>query len=92
MEDTYRGMDDRWVVMMNADDMTRLGMIENDLVDIRNETGIMERVRVKSLDITPGNVAAFYPEADILIPTITDPRSKTPGFKSNAVKITRTHL
>jgi molybdopterin-dependent oxidoreductase alpha subunit len=86
-EDTFRGIDNRWVVMMNADDMIRLDVAENDRVDIHNETGIMERVKVKSFDIPAGNAAAFFPEANVLIPTILDPRSKTPGFKSNAVKI-----
>jgi len=86
-EDTFRGIDNRWVVMMNADDMISLGVVENDRVDIHNETGIMERVKVKSFDIPAGNAAAFFPEANVLIPTILDPRSNTPGFKSNAVKI-----
>ena len=86
-EDTFRGIDNRWVVMMNADDMISLGVVENDRVDIHNETGIMKSVVVKSFDVTIGNVAAFFPEANVLIPTILDPRSKTPGFKSNAVKI-----
>jgi len=86
-EDTFRGIDNRWVVMMNADDMISLGVAENDCVDIHNETGIMKSVVVKSFDVTIGNVAAFFPEANVLIPAILDPRSKTPGFKSNAVKI-----
>lgn len=86
-EDTFRGIDNRWVVMMNAEDMISLGVVENDRVDIHNETGIMKSVVVKSFDVTIGNVAAFFPEANVLIPTILDPRSKTPGFKSNAVKI-----
>jgi molybdopterin-dependent oxidoreductase alpha subunit len=86
-EDTFRGIDNRWVVMMNADDMISLGVVENDRVDIHNETGIMKSVVVKSFDVTIGNVAAFFPEANVLIPAILDPRSKTPGFKSNAVKI-----
>ena len=73
--------------MMNADDMISLGVVENDRVDIHNETGIMKSVVVKSFDVTIGNVAAFFPEANVLIPAILDPRSKTPGFKSNAVKI-----
>ena len=86
-EDTFRGIDNRWVVMMNADDMISLGVVENDRVDIHNETGTMKSVVVKSFDVTKGNVAAFFPEANVLIPAILDPRSKTPGFKSNAVKI-----
>jgi hypothetical protein len=53
-----------------------------------NDTGIMSSVKVKSIDIAPGNVATFFPESNILISTIVDERSKTPSFKSSLVTIT----
>jgi anaerobic selenocysteine-containing dehydrogenase len=47
----------------------------------------MRDIRVRPYDITPGNVAMYFPEANILVPTTTDPASKTPAFKSVLVKV-----
>ena len=86
-EDTFRGINQRWVVMMNQDDMLNLKLKKNDKVNLYNETGMMKKVNVQCLNIAKGNVATFFPEGNILIPAITDPRSKTPSFKSTLVKI-----
>jgi molybdopterin-dependent oxidoreductase alpha subunit len=86
-EDTFRGINQRWVVMMNQDDMLNLKLKENDKVNLYNETDIMKKVKVQCFDIAKGNVAIFFPEGNVLIPSITDPRSKTPSFKSTLVKI-----
>ena len=88
-EDVFRGTNDRWVVMMNSDDMTSLGIKDNGHVNVENETGQMNEVKVKAFDVPNGNVAAFFPEANILIPNLVDDESKTPGFKSVAVRITK---
>ena len=47
----------------------------------------MHGIRVRPIDIRAGNAAMYYPEANALVPTATDPDSKTPGFKSVAVTI-----
>ena len=88
-EDVFRGTNDRWVVMMNGDDMTSLGIKDNGHVNVENETGQMNEVKVKAFDVPNGNVAAFFPEANVLIPNQVDNESKTPGFKSVAVRITK---
>ena len=88
-EDVFRGTNDRWVVMMNSDDMTSLGIKDNGHVNVENETGQMNEVKVKAFDVPNGNVAAFFPEANVLIPNQVDNESKTPGFKSVAVRITK---
>ena len=88
-EDVFRGTDDRWVVMMSGDDMTSIGVLENGHVNIINETGRMNEVKVKAFDVPNGNVAAFFPEANVLIPNQVDDESKTPGFKSVVVRITK---
>ncbi|HIO89667.1 MAG TPA: FdhF/YdeP family oxidoreductase [Candidatus Marinimicrobia bacterium] len=88
-EDVFRGTDDRWIVMMSGDDMTSIGVQENGHVHIKNQTGQMNEVKVKAFDIPKGNVAAFFPEANVLIPNLVDDQSKTPGFKSVAVRITK---
>jgi len=88
-EDIYRGTEVRWVVMMNRDDMSKLDITERDYVNITTQTGSMSTVAVKTFEIAPGNVAAFFPEANVLIPNTVDEQSKTPGFKSVAVKISK---
>jgi anaerobic selenocysteine-containing dehydrogenase len=88
-EDIYRGTESRWVVMMNRDDMSKLDITERDYVNITTQTGSMSTVAVKTFEIAPGNVAAFFPEANVLIPNTVDEQSKTPGFKSVAVKISK---
>ncbi|MBC7473138.1 MAG: hypothetical protein H7263_02515 [Candidatus Sericytochromatia bacterium] len=47
----------------------------------------MKDIVVRQFDLPRGNIATYYPESNVLIPTTVDPRSKTPGFKSVAVKI-----
>ena len=75
--------------MMSGEDMTSIGVQVNGYVHIENETGRMEEVKVKAFDIPKGNVATFFPEANVLIPNLVDDQSKTPGFKSVAVRITK---
>lgn len=88
-EDLYRNQTDRWVVMMNPEDMKKDCLQENDRVTVRNETGIMEHVAVQPIDIKSGNIVTYYPEANVLVPNAVDKRSKTPGFKSVSVTLTR---
>ncbi len=85
-EDLYRGNVRRDVVMMNREDAARLGLGEYDPVTVRSETGSLGAV-VSFADLPPGNVAMYYPEANVLVPRRVDPASGTPAFKSFAVRI-----
>ncbi len=85
-EDLYRGNRRRDVVMMSAADATRLGLGEGDPVVVETDCGRLE-VRVAIVDIRPGNLAMYYPEANALVPRLLDARSKTPAFKSVAVRV-----
>jgi molybdopterin-dependent oxidoreductase alpha subunit len=85
--DLFRKQDERWIILMNPTDIQMLGIAENDFVTLENSTGRMEKLKVKAFDIRAGNIAAYYPEANILIPKATDTRSKTPSFKAVAVKL-----
>ncbi len=87
-EDIYRGTTRRDVVMMNERDAARLGLRENDPVVVSTETGRM-RVVVAFTDLPPGNLAMYYPEANVLVPRRVDPSSGTPAFKSVAARIER---
>ncbi|MGQ0723177.1 MAG: FdhF/YdeP family oxidoreductase [Candidatus Eiseniibacteriota bacterium] len=85
-EDLYRGNKRRDVVMMSGDDARRLGLSEGDPVTVATETG-RARVRVAVVDIRPGSLAMYYPEANVLVPANVDPRSRTPAFKSVAARV-----
>jgi molybdopterin-dependent oxidoreductase alpha subunit len=85
-EDLYRGNTHRNVVMMSADDAARLGIKEGDRVVVENDTGSM-LVSASIIDIRSGNLAMYYPEANVLVPQILDARSKTPAFKSVDVRL-----
>lgn len=86
-QDSYRGVHDRWTVLMNRQDVLELGLSPGDKVDIESDTGAMLAVPVKVFDLPRGNVAAYYPEANRLTTRDCDPRSHTPGFKSVPVSV-----
>lgn len=88
-EDVYRGQERRDVVLLNPADIAALGLREDDLVTVRSSCGALKNVIVRAFDIRAGNVAMYYPEANVLVPRDIDPASKTPAFKSVAVKIER---
>lgn len=88
-EDLYRGNTRRDVVMMSAEDAARLGVGEGDPVRVSSETGVMS-VAVAIVDIRAGNLAMYYPEANLLVDRQLDPESLTPAFKSVMVRVERT--
>ena len=85
--DSYRGTDTRWSVLMNAEDIAELNIKAGDAVNLESAYGEMKQVKVFAFNLPRGNVMAYYPEANVLIGTAHDPRSKTPAFKSVAVNI-----
>ena len=87
-EDLYRGNRRRDVVMMAAADAHRLGLAEGDAVSVVTATGSLH-VRVAIIDIRAGNLAMYYPEANVLVGRELDERSKTPAFKSVIARIVR---
>jgi molybdopterin-dependent oxidoreductase alpha subunit len=80
-EDLYRGMVRRDVAMMSEADGAALGLREYDPVDVVTSTGRM-RVVAAFIDIPPGNLAMYYPEANAIVPRRIDSESGTPAFKS----------
>ncbi|MEZ6139386.1 MAG: FdhF/YdeP family oxidoreductase [Zavarzinella sp.] len=85
--DIYRGQERRDVILMNAQDITRLGLKLNQAVTISSTAGEMHQILVRAIDITPGNAAMYYPEANILVPKDLDSQSKTPAFKCIPIRI-----
>lgn len=86
-EDVYRGQERRDVILMNRADRVDLGLQVDQRVSVRSSAGAMHRLLVRDADIHPGNVAMYYPEANILVPRLTDPQSGTPSFKNIPVTI-----
>jgi anaerobic selenocysteine-containing dehydrogenase len=86
-EDIYRGQDRRNVILMNREDIERLGLRINQRVVVRSAVGSMFGILVRDYDIRAGNALMYFPEANVLVPTTTDPDSKTPAFKCVLVTV-----
>lgn len=87
-EDLYRGQDRRDIILINPTDLERLGLRAEQKVTVRNETGHLDNIHVRPFpEIRAGNALMYYPEANILVPRYSDPKSKTPAFKGVVVTI-----
>ena len=91
-KDSYRGVSNRWSVLINWQDALELGVGEGDFVELQSDHGVMHRVEVKFFDVPRGNIAAYYPEANVLCGRHSDPRSHTPAFKSVAVTVSKSEV
>jgi molybdopterin-dependent oxidoreductase alpha subunit len=95
LNDRYRGITHgRRVVLMNGEDISRAGFSEGELVDIvshfGDETRQAPRFRVVAYEIPRRCVAAYYPEANVLVPIgSTADKSNTPAYKSIEVSLRR---
>lgn len=85
--DSYRGTSHRWVVFVGSEDLKRLGIQAGDKVTLRSGSGEMRGVTAQEFSLPAGNLMTYYPEANVLTSRATDPRSKTPAFKSIAVTV-----
>jgi anaerobic selenocysteine-containing dehydrogenase len=81
-EDIYRGQDRRNVILMNRADIERRHLRVDERVTVRSAVGSMSGIQVREYDIRAGNALMYFPEANVLVPTTTDPDSKTPAFKA----------
>ena len=84
--DSYRGGAGRHAVFLNAQDMAGMGISEGQAVTLASDVGRMAAVAT-AFDLPRGSAMAYYPEANVLVGTAVDPRSKTPAFKSVAVRV-----
>jgi anaerobic selenocysteine-containing dehydrogenase len=93
MDDRYRGVyNERRVVFMHQDDMKTLGLEKEDIVNLQsNYDGIKReayRFKIVPYDIPAGNIAAYFPETNPLVPhNHFAERSRTPISKSIKVRI-----
>ncbi|MCS5693838.1 FdhF/YdeP family oxidoreductase [Cyanobium sp. FGCU-6] len=79
--DSYRGMPHRHTILMNRDDLARAGWRAHQRVDVQGEAGVLEGVEIIPGEIRAGAALMFYPEANVLMRAVCDPRSGTPAFK-----------
>jgi anaerobic selenocysteine-containing dehydrogenase len=92
MNDRYRGITGRRdVVFVNEHDLARRGLKHGDLVDIsvvphagtRSNGRVMRNLTAVAHDIAQGSIAAYYPEANVLVALDHyDAKSGTPSYKS----------
>lgn len=98
LNDRYRGITGRRdVIFVNENDLASRGLAHGDLVDLtvvpRDDSVVGERI-MKGLTavaykIAEGSIAAYYPEANVLIALDQyDAKSGTPSYKSTPVRIT----
>jgi molybdopterin-dependent oxidoreductase alpha subunit len=93
LNDRYRGIrGDRQVILMNPQDMQQLGIAPEQSVDVASAES--DRSRLGRLfhaipyDIPRGCAAAFFPEANFVVPIgHADPESCTPASKAVRVII-----
>ena len=85
--DVYRGQERRDVIMMHADDITRLGLEVDQAVTVRSEVGELSNILVRETAVRPGNAVMYYPEANAIIPSEADPQSGTPSFKRTLITV-----
>ena len=94
LDDRYRGVFGRRdVLFMNEADMHQLGLEHGDRVDITTALPDSQQrlndITLVAYSIAPGTVAAYYPEANVLVPLhYLDKESGTPSYKSVPVHIT----
>jgi molybdopterin-dependent oxidoreductase alpha subunit len=86
-QDVYRGQERRDVILLNRADIERLGLRVDQRVTVRSVAGEMAHVLVREFDVRAGNALMYFPEANVLVPTTTDPLSRTPAFKSVLVTL-----
>ena len=96
LDDRYRGVKGgRRVVFVHPDDITALGFAEGDEVDLVSEwkDGVARTApafRVVAYDQPRGCAAAYYPEANPLVPLdLTAEDSNQPVYKSVVVRLER---
>ncbi|TRC77754.1 FdhF/YdeP family oxidoreductase [Mesorhizobium sp. WSM4310] len=97
--DRFRGVEGtRRVVFMNGEDISRLGFVDGEHIDVTtaiddNNIRKITGLRIVQYNIPKGCCAAYYPEANPLFPLAHhDPKAKTPSYKLLPVRLTRSSL
>jgi molybdopterin-dependent oxidoreductase alpha subunit len=96
-DDRYRGIHgDRRVVLVHRDDLAALGFAEGAQVDVTShftngggeETRVLRGFRTVAYDVPRGCAAAYFPEANALVPLAHHAEgSLTPAYKSLVISL-----
>ncbi|MEV0087007.1 FdhF/YdeP family oxidoreductase [Saccharopolyspora sp. NPDC050642] len=100
LSDRYRGIEDgRRVVLVNGEDIAELGFAAGDLVNVISEWAApdgsveerrAERFRIVAYPTARGCAAAYYPEANPLVPlNSVAEKSNTPVSKAVVIRLER---
>jgi len=92
LNDRYRGITGRRdVIFAHEEDLAALGLAHGDKVDVSAGEGrVLRGYTIVAHAIARGSLAAYYPEANTLIPLGDHDRaSGTPSYKSVRVSVTR---
>jgi anaerobic selenocysteine-containing dehydrogenase len=88
--DLYRHQERRDVILLHPKDMERMGLEHDTLVTVSSSVGRMHNILARSFEeIRDGNAMMYYPESNVLVPRVVDPKSRTPLFKNIIVTVTR---
>jgi molybdopterin-dependent oxidoreductase alpha subunit len=93
LDDRYRGVyRQRRVVFMNPLDVSELGLVDQQVVDLvgefRGERRVATRFIVVPYDIPRGCAATYFPEANVLVPVDDYAEgSRTPASKSVVIRV-----
>jgi len=86
--DLFRGVPSRDVVLMHPDDIASIKSSNEKRVTISGPAGRLPHFKIHAFDrIKPGNVAMYFPEANVLLDRGLDGQSKTPAFKGAIVRV-----
>ena len=96
LDDRYRGIHKgRHVLFVNPDDLAELGFVDGEHVDVHSEADdgadrTLPGLRIVSYPTARGCAAAYFPEANVLVPLgATAEVSNTPASKSVVVRLER---
>lgn len=85
--DSYRGVNNRYTILMHPEDMRELSLSAGDPVELRSATGQVTGFTVQPFDIQRGAVLGYYPETNPLVGQSVDPHSQTPAYKSTPISV-----
>ena len=99
LNDRYRGIKNgRRVIFVNPEDLAELGIADGEPVDVHSEftdnvDRVLRRFRVVSYPTARGCAAAYFPEANELVPLdSTAEGSNTPASKSVVVRLEQSRV
>ncbi|MEL7226858.1 MAG: molybdopterin dinucleotide binding domain-containing protein, partial [Cyanobacteria bacterium J06576_12] len=74
-------------ILMHPNDIEQGGFSNHQRVSIQGDAGKLDNIEIISGAVRRGAALMFYPEANILMKAVTDPKSHTPAYKRVPVLI-----